>query len=86
MPPSSNSSGVEIAFYSDKYYGQQRCRFIIIVYLHAVANFKIKVTTHAILVEGRTQKEGHPVYFVQEKISNRHQNTVLYTSHRNVSH
>lgn len=62
-----NNHNLEIKFYSDNCFGQQKNKFIMGMYLYAVQKFKIKSITHKCLIRGYIQNEGNNVHSVIEK-------------------
>ena len=63
----TNSDDLELVLYSDNCCGQQKNKFIITLYLYAVANLKINAITHKFLVSGHSQNEGDAVHSLIEK-------------------
>lgn len=57
----------EVIFYSDNCPGQQKNRFMIGLYLHAVKNLGIKSITHKYLIKGHTQNEGDSAHSLIER-------------------
>lgn len=62
-----NSDELELVMYSDNCCGQQKNKFIVSLYLYAVAKLKIKSITHKFLVTGHTQNEGDNSHSLIEK-------------------
>lgn len=58
---------LQIVFYSDNCCGQQKNKFTIAMYMHAVSTLNIKSITHKFLVAGHTQNEGDSIHSVIEK-------------------
>lgn len=64
----SNNEPLDIILYSDNCCGQQKNRFVIAMYLYAVAKLDfIKSITHKYLITGHTQNEGDNIHSVIEK-------------------
>lgn len=64
---SAQKQNPDIIFYSDNCAGQQKNKFTIAMYMHAVATFNIKSITHNFLIKGHTQNEGDNIHSVIEK-------------------
>ncbi|XP_053966877.1 uncharacterized protein LOC128868612 isoform X1 [Anastrepha ludens] len=62
-----NNDNLEFTFYSDNCCGQNKNRYIIAMFMHAVKTLKIKAITHKFLICGHTQNEGDAAHSVIEK-------------------
>lgn len=59
---------IEVVFYSDNCGGQQKNKFTIAMYMHAVSTLNnIKSITHKFLIAGHTQNEGDNIHSLIEK-------------------
>lgn len=64
----SDKNEGDVIFYSDNCPGQNKNKFILALYLHAVRQFKnIKTITHKYLIKGHTQNEGDSVHSLIER-------------------
>lgn len=58
----------DVNFYSDNCPGQNKIKFILALYIHAVRWFKnIKTITYKYLIKGHTQNEGDSVHSIIER-------------------
>lgn len=65
------SGDIDVVFYSDNCCGQQKNKFMLATYQHAVNLFpKLRSITHKFLIKGHTQNEGDAVHsLIQRNIS-----------------
>lgn len=63
----SNSTDLNITFYSDNCGGQGKNKFIVTSYLYALANYRINSITHKFFIVGHGQNEGDASHSVIEK-------------------
>lgn len=62
-----NDPNLEVVMYSDNCGGQQKNKYMIGMYMFAVATLPIKAITHKFLIKGHTQNEGDNAHSVIEK-------------------
>jgi len=64
----SDKNEGDVIFYYDNCPGQNKNKFILALYIHAVRQFKnIKTITHKYLIKGHTQNEGDSVHSLIER-------------------
>lgn len=82
----NNDGGCDVVFYSDNCCGQNKNKFIVSLYLYAVANLNINSIIHKFLIKGHTQNEADNIHsLIEKEIKRNLRSGPIYSPHQYVT-
>lgn len=81
-----NSAGLNLILYSDNCCGQNKNKYIVVLYLYAVTHLNIESITHKFLIKGHTQNECDNIHsLIEKEIKKNLKSGPIYCPHQYVA-